>query len=123
MSDVAFQIWDKNGKEMVNMRMNTMRLVDRIAIGNMTTDTKTVYHPACVAGKTKIFLMPSAGSFANSLKDFWSGALTYNMRPRLAIYNGYFQLYVKPGTMSWLRNNAGESQIARDMDALLFTTE
>lgn len=45
------------------------------------------------------------------------------MRPRLAIFNGYFQLYVKPGTMDWLRINAGESHIARDMDALLFTTE
>ena len=123
MSDFGFQVWDKNGKEMVNTRMNTMRLVDRIAIGDMTTDTKTVYHPACVAGKTKIFLMPTTGGFTNYLNYLGGGVLSYNMRPRIAIYNGYFQLHVRPGTVNWIRNNVGESHIAREMDALLFTTE
>lgn len=123
MSNFGFQVWDRNGAPMVNMRMNTMRLIERVRVGAMTVDTMTVYHSACRAGTTRAFVMPHSGGFNNVLIDFWGGTLAYNMRPRIRVFDGYFQLYVRPGTMSWIRTYAGDIAIADDLDVLLFTTE
>lgn len=113
----GFQVWDANGSPMVNMRMNTMRLVDRVSIGPMTTDTRRVNHPSCRAATTKAFVMPTVGGFGNGF------GYSYNMRPRIRVFDGYFELYVKPGTINWLRTYTRLHQITGDMDVLLFTTE
>lgn len=123
MSDVAFQVWDANGQPMVNLRMNTMRLVDRVNVGRMDTDTKTIYHSACRAATTKAFVMPTTGGFNNYLVDIFSSIFHYNMRPRIRVFDGYFELYVRPGTMDWIRSNTSQNAVSENLDVLLFTSE
>lgn len=121
MRDIAFQVWSADGKPMVNLRMNTMRLVARLSVGPMDADTKTVYHPACRVATTKAFVIPTFGGFASI--SWGLGPGYYNMRPRIEVFDGYFRLHIQPGTATWMAQYANPGVASGPLDVLLFTTE
>lgn len=105
MTDFGFQVWDKNGKPMVNLSDYSMRVVDIVRVPEGPFQDRVFTNKWCVPGKTH--LVPLLYSPLPYIKSYYPGATEQShlvpQRPFLEVRDGAFQvnalLNPQPGTM------------------------